>query len=160
MTTAHWHLILTHLPIVGVPTGLALLLWGMLKKSEDLKSAALVAFLVCGLLAFFAKQTGEGAEEQIEKLPGFSKSIVHQHEEMGDKAFLVSAVLAVASLGALLARRRRALPAPTYPLVLALALASSGLLIYTGALGGEIRHTEIRGENPLAVPALSKSDDD
>ena len=160
MTTAHWHLILTHLPIVGVPAGLALLLWGMLKKSEDLKNAALVAFLLCGLLAFFAKQTGEGAEEQIENLPGFSKNIVHQHEEMADKAFLLSAALAITALGTLVVKRRGAVPAPVYPVVLALALATSALMVYTGELGGEIRHTEIRGENPLAVPALSKSDDD
>ena len=146
MSSAHWHLILTHLPIIGVPAGLALLVWGMWKKSDDLRCAALVAFILCGVLAFCAKQTGEGAEEQIDKVPGFSKSIVHEHEEMADKAFLVTAVLAVASLGALVAGRRRALPKATYPVVLTLAVASAGLLIYTGALGGEIRHTEIRGE--------------
>lgn len=147
MTTAHWHLVLTHLPIVGVPAGLALLIWGMVKRSDDLKTAALLAFLFCGALAFFAKQTGEGAEEQIEDLPGFSKTIVHQHEDMADKAFLLSALLALTSLGALVAKRKIALPLPTYPIILALALASSLLLVYTGALGGQIRHTEIRGES-------------
>lgn len=146
MSSAHWHLILTHLPIVGVPVGLLLLVWGMWKKSEDLRCAALVAFVLCGALAFFAKQTGDGAEDQIEKVPGFSKSIVHQHEEMADKAFLLTAILAVTSLGVLVAGRGRTLPRPTYPVVLLLALGSSGLLVYTGALGGEIRHTEIRGE--------------
>lgn len=145
MTTAHWHLVLTHLPIVGVPAGLALLVWGMVRRSQDLKTAALLAFLFCGALAFFAQQTGEGAEEQIEDLPGFSKTIVHRHEEMADKACLLSALLALTSLGALVARQKVALPQPTYPLILTLAVASSLLLVYTGALGGEIRHTEIRG---------------
>jgi len=163
MSSAHWHLVLTHLPIVGVPAGLALLVWGMWKKSEDLRCAALVAFILCGALAFFAKQTGDGAEDQIEKVPGFSKSIVHEHEEMADKAFLLTAVLAVASLGVLVAGRRRTLPAPTYPVILMLALGSSGLLVYTGALGGQIRHTEIRGESfcpgqPAASP-LAETDD-
>ena len=146
MSSAHWHLVLTHLPIVGVPAGLALLVWGMWKKSQELRCAALVAFILCGVLAFCAKQTGEGAEEQIEKLPGFSESIAHEHEEMADKAFLLTAVLAVASLAVLVAGRGRTLPQATYPVVLVLALGSAGLLAYTGALGGEIRHSEIRGE--------------
>lgn len=146
MSSAHWHLVLTHVPILGVPAGLALLAWGYWKKSPDLRSAALVAFILCGLLAFFAKQTGDGAEDQIEQMAGFSKSLVHQHEEMADKAFLLTAGLALASLGVLLAGQRRTLPRATYPALLVLGLASAGLLAYTGALGGEIRHTEIRGE--------------
>jgi len=165
MSSAHWHLVLTHLPIVGVPAGLALLVWGMWKKSEDLRCAALVAFVLCGALTFFAKQTGDGAEDQIEKVPGFSKSIVHQHEDMADKAFLLTAVLAVASLGVLVAGRGRTLPTATYPVVLILALGSAGLLVYTGALGGEIRHTEIRGESfspgqAAANPAAETDDKD
>ena len=60
MTTAHWHLILTHLPIVAIPFATTLLLVGMAKDSRDLRNAALIAFVLCGLLTFFARQTGDG----------------------------------------------------------------------------------------------------
>ena len=154
MSSAHWHLVLVHIPIVGVPFGLALLMWGLWRRSQDVRSAALVVFILCGLVAFQAKQTGDGAEEQLEKLPDFSKTLVHQHEEMADKAFLLTGALALASLAAMVATRGgREMPRFASPLLLALALSSSAALAYTGSLGGEIRHTEIRGDSlSPAVP--------
>lgn len=147
MSDAHWHLILTHIPILGVPAGLALLVWGLLKKSADLRTAALVAFILCAVFAFLAKQTGEGAEEQIEHFPGFSKTLVHEHEEMAEKASLLTGILGVTSFVLLIAHQRgRELPKATYPVVVALALTCSGVLAYTGALGGPISHSEIRGD--------------
>lgn len=153
MSQAHWHLVLTHIPILGIPGGLLLLLWGLWRRSQDLKEVALVVFLVCGLMTWPAKETGEGAEEQIEKLPEFSKSLVHEHEEMAEKATLLSQILAASSLLALVASRRGNLPKPAVGVILALAAGSSGLLFYTGALGGPIRHSEIRGES--SVPQSS-----
>ena len=43
-------------------------------------------------------------------------------------------------------QRGRELPKATYPVVVALALTCSGVLAYTGALGGPISHSEIRGD--------------
>lgn len=62
MSIAHWHLVLTHIPILGVPAALALLLWGLFKKSSDLRNVALFVFILCGIFSLLAKQTGEGAE--------------------------------------------------------------------------------------------------
>lgn len=147
MTTAHWHLILTHLPIVSIPFAATLLLVGVARNSRDLRNAALVAFVVCGLLTILAKQTGDGAEDQVRNVPGFVKSIVHQHENMADKAVLLTSLLAIVSLGTLVAQRGRTLPGASYPAILVLAVSASAVLIYTGALGGQIRHTEIRSDS-------------
>lgn len=144
MTTAHWHLILTHLPIVAIPFAAVLMLAGIRKNSHDLRKAALIAFVFCGAATFFAKQTGDGAEDQVENLPGFSRSIVQQHESMADRAFVLTSLLAVVALVALGVQRRRALPVASDLAILGLAIAASAVLIYTGALGGQIRHTEIR----------------
>lgn len=154
MTTAHWHLILTHLPIVAVPFAALLLLAGVGRKSRDLRNAALVAFVICGLFTFFAKQTGDGAEGQIEELPGFVKSLVQQHEDIADKTFVLTSLLSIVSLGVLVAQSGRTLPGASYPAILVLAVGASASLIYTGALGGKIRHTEIRSENVSAQTSL------
>lgn len=153
MSQAHLHLILTHIPILGIPAALLLLLWGLWKRSQDLKEVALVVFLVCGLLTWPAKETGEKAEDQIERIPEFSKSLVHEHEEMAEKATLLSQILAVSSLLALVASRRGQLPKPATAIIVVLAAGSSALLFYTGALGGPIRHSEIRGESSVPMPA-------
>jgi hypothetical protein len=164
MSTAHWHLILTHIPILGVPAALALLMWGLYKKSCDLRNVALFVFVLCGVFSFAAEQTGEGAEDQIKKNLEFSKSITHQHEEMGEKAAIVTGLLGLAALGTFgLSLRRKPLPAATFPVLIALALGSSGTLLYTGALGGPVRHSEIRADSLTpGVPTngASQKDDD
>lgn len=147
MNGAHLHLILTHLPIVGVPLAVLLLIWGRLRQSQDNQRAALFAFVLLAGLTVVAKLTGEGAEDVLKALPDYPRSWVHSHEDMADKAtiaMVLTGLLALVSLvkkqtsGALLAA------------VLLLGLSSSALLIYTGALGGQVRHTEIRGDLPGA----------
>lgn len=44
MSATHLHLVLNHVPILGIPFGIALLLMGVLRHSEELKRAALVTF--------------------------------------------------------------------------------------------------------------------
>jgi uncharacterized membrane protein len=103
-----------------------------------------------GLLALFGAAslavflTGEPAEELAEKLPGFSESIAHAHEEVAELATVVTVGVGVLALAALVAFRRRALPRWVTVGGLLLALVAGGLMGYTGYLGGQIRHTEVR----------------
>ena len=141
MNGAHIHLILTHLPIVGVPLALLLLVWGQLRASQENQRAAFFALVLLALATILAKWTGEGAEDVLKALPDYPRPWVHSHEEMADRATLATVCLGLLSLVALIrSRSSRALGAA----VLALGLISSGLLIWTGALGGQVRHTEIR----------------
>jgi len=143
MNGAHLHLILTHLPIVGIPLALLLLLWGRVRRCDEIERSALGALVLLGALTVAAKWTGEGAEEVLKGLPDYPRPWVHEHEEMADKATLATAFLGLLSLAGLLKRQAsRKLGAA----ILAVGLLSSGLLVYTGALGGQIRHTEIRTE--------------
>ena len=41
MNAAHLHLMVNHLPVVGTPVILALLLWGLVRRSRDIQRAAL-----------------------------------------------------------------------------------------------------------------------
>lgn len=49
MTAAHIHLLLNHIPILGVLFGL-LLLYGTIKKTREIKKANLVTFIVAAIL--------------------------------------------------------------------------------------------------------------
>ena len=51
MNVAHWHLILNHIPVLGIAFGLVVLGAGLWKSSEELKRLALVVFATSALLA-------------------------------------------------------------------------------------------------------------
>lgn len=161
MNIAYLHIVLNHLPIVGVPFGLGLLLLGVLTKNDSIKRSALLAFVVVGILTVPVYLTGRGGEDFVEDLAGVSEDSIHAHEDMASIAFISVGVLALSSLFAFLKYQglhlfRRRIAEETEPsnsgvpgwvglTVLVLALVSSGVLAYTGKLGGKIRHTEFYG---------------
>jgi uncharacterized membrane protein len=152
MNAAHLHLMLNHLPLVGTAFGLALLARGQWKKSDELKRVSLGLLVLVTVLAVPAYLTGEPAEEIVEKMPGVEHSMVEQHEEAAQVAFIAQIVLGVGALGGLLFfRRGRTIPNWFAGAILVIALVVSGLMARTANLGGEVRHPEIRsGASPAA----------
>jgi hypothetical protein len=69
---------------------------------------------------------------------------------MADKAYILAAILGVAAAGAVVRWRRRPVPGGAAVVMLLATAFVGGAMVYTGLLGGRIRHTEIR---PGAVKA-------
>jgi hypothetical protein len=145
MSAAHLHLLLNHIPILGTIFALLLLLYGMLKRNEDVERASLGAFIVTALITIPVYLTGDGAAEIIHNLPGVSIEIIRQHDSAATLTIVAIELLGAASLLSLwLLRRAVAIKGWMMIAVLVLALISSGLAVWTGGLGGQIRHTEVR----------------
>ena len=148
MNATHLHLMLNHIPVLGVAFGLGLLLFGLWRKSDELKKTALGVFILVALAGTPVYLTGEPAEDGVKGLPGVSKPITEQHEGAAGAAFTGVVVLGVVALaGLILFRRGRALPAWFSLSLLAVSLIVSGLMAWTANLGGQIRHSEIRADN-------------
>ena len=74
-----------------------------------------------------------------------ARVLIGQHEDIALIAAIVVGLLGVLSLWALWRYRRAAtLPRRVGAAALVLSLAGSGLMAWTGPLGGEIRHTAVR----------------
>ncbi|MGZ8379040.1 MAG: DUF2231 domain-containing protein [Gemmatirosa sp.] len=142
---AHLHLLLNHLPIIVTGLGLLLLAVAVARRRDELARVALAFFVGGGLSALPTYLTGEPAEETVENLPGVTEAIIERHED----AALVAAIL-VGALGAFALwalwryRRPGALPGWVVRVALVAAVVGSGAMAWTGLLGGEVRHTEIR----------------
>ncbi|MBI3849934.1 MAG: hypothetical protein HY298_06540 [Verrucomicrobia bacterium] len=159
MNATHLHLLLNHIPVLGTVFGLGLLVFALWQKSDELKKAALGAFLIVALLAVPAYLTGEPAEEVAKPLPGVSKPIIEQHEDAAVVAFTGIVVLGVGALvGLILFRRGKVVPVWYGLVMLAASLTASGLMLWTANLGGQVRHTEIRPG--ASVPAVNNSNHD
>ena len=144
MNTAHIHLLITHLPIIGAFIGLLILLFAYLKKDANVKTAAYLVFVVCAIGACIAYATGEGAEEVVENLPGVVEAAIETHEDAAMYSLISMIALGVMSMiGIMQIRWNSSKLNFAHRLILVLSLWSMATIAYTGNLGGKIRHTEI-----------------
>lgn len=154
---AHLHLLLNHLPIVVTALGLLLLAVGILRRQEGLSRTALAFFVGGALAALPVYLTGEPAEETVEGLPGVTRAIIGQHEDVALVAAIAVGVLGAFALWALW-RYRGAASLPRWVATAALlgSFVGSGLMAWAGLLGGQIRHTEVRAGASSGVGAAAE----
>lgn len=149
MNTAHWHLLLNHLPIIGTVIGTLILLSGYLLKNQNIvKQTALGVIFFSALTAIPAYLTGEGAEEVAEKMPGVTEQFIDTHEDLG-KVFLIVAMIlgALALITFVSSYLKKKISSVLYIMVLVAAIGTCILAKQVGTSGGEVRHTEIRSGN-------------
>jgi putative effector of murein hydrolase LrgA (UPF0299 family) len=138
---------INHLPVIGSIFGVLLLLFALLRKSEELKRVSFGVFVFTALLALPVYFTGEPASEIVEHLPGVAESLIEEHEDAALFALLMAGATGVVALaGLILFRRAERLPGRIVGAVLVLSLATSGVMGWTANRGGRIRHTEIRAD--------------
>ena len=154
MSIVHLHLILNHVPVIGM--GFALLILGVAawRRNDGMGRLGLVVMVGLAAVTAIVFLTGEPAEEAIEGIAGVSESIIHPHEEAAEASLIATAIAGALALVALIAYRRRALPRWVTGTAFTAALVASSMLAWTANLGGQIRHTEIGG-----TAAASSGDD-
>jgi uncharacterized membrane protein len=144
MSETHLHLVVTHVPVIGILLASGVLAVGFWMRQEVLQKTGLVLLLVAGLGAGGAYLTGEGAEEDLEARRAVPETLVDRHEDVAALASIGMLVVALAAAGALAAARRRPLSRGVVAAVLIGAVIVSGALAYAANLGGQIGHPEIR----------------
>src|SRR5688500_1297255 len=101
MDATRIHLFITHFPVFGLFLGSLVLLYGIIKAERQVKIVSLAILLISivgGLIAF---QTGESAEETVEKITGFFENAIEQHEEAAELTLWFFYGLGILSLSSL-----------------------------------------------------------
>jgi hypothetical protein len=139
---AHLHLLVNHAPIFGSLFALVLLVASYFTSADVFRRTAFVILIATAIAGATADLSGDAAEEAIKGFPGVRRDVIHAHEDIADKAYYLADILGVLALGALTlaAGQFRRYRAGSW---LATAFVG-GAFIYTGLLGGQIRHTEVR----------------
>lgn len=159
MNTAHLHLALTHVPVVGILLGLLLLAYAIFTNKPQVIRASWAVFVMCGLVALVVYFTGEAAEELIETKRGLSEALIEPHEEAGLFAVISAIVLgALAGLGLLF--NRQEISKLFSSIILVVALLTSGIMVWTANLGGQISHPEIRSTATMHVTPSPEHEND
>lgn len=162
MSWAHIHLALNHVPVVGLPIALLVLVAALSRRSSELARAAFALLVLIAAATVVVQLTGESAEELIEKLPDYSEALVEHHEEMALVATIGTGLIGLVALFGLVRFRGDAgVPRWYGGSVLVLGIAVAALMGWVAYLGGQIRHTEIRpagvAVGPLQPPRASRT---
>lgn len=144
MSGAHLHLLVNHVPIIAACFALALIVASYFWAPDVLRRTAFVVLVATALAAAAADLTGDAASDAVRGLPGIKREIIHDHEEMAEKSFIVAEIAGVIALVTLIRARRRPLSRAETTVGLISAVVVSGMMAYTGLLGGRVRHTEVR----------------
>jgi uncharacterized membrane protein len=162
MYSAHYHLLLNHLPIIGTFIGLALFLVSLSANKDDLKQASLGLFSFIALLAIPAYMSGNAAQEFFRETPKVSMDLIQTHQGAALLALVFMEITgAIALIGLWEFSRAGKKSEASRPAgwivasVLLFSIVTSVLMAIAGNTGGEIRHPEIivGNEAPSSVGA-------
>ncbi len=146
MNGAYAHLLVNHIPVIGIPVCLAFFVAGWFRKNSETVKIALWGFVVMGVLSFVTLRTGGPAAKTLFDYPGVTidRAVVHEHAEAGEGACVGSSLLAALALAALyLMHKKGELPKTFAWVLLAGAVAVSAAMGKAAHEGGLIRHPEI-----------------
>jgi hypothetical protein len=146
MDAGHLHLMLNHLPVLGVPALLALLVWGLARNMPTVARGALWLTLALGAVTAAVYLTGEAAEELVEGLPTFEERLVERHELVALWTTVMVVATGLLAAAALFGSARRGIHgsnALVRLVVMGLALSTVALGL-TAWTGGPIGHPELR----------------
>ena len=147
MNPAYLHLIVSHIPIVGIGFVILLFIMSLVRKSNELINVSLVFVILVALFTIVVHQTGESAEEFVKGKPDFSDQLVQAHDLAADLATILVELAGFIALLALALKRFRKKHANKLVILTLVALIiAGGLIIRAAYLGGKINHPEIHSE--------------
>lgn len=159
MSLVYIHLILNHMPVVGLVFTALLLVIALARRSTELTKVALAFLALIGALSIATFLTGEPAEDLVEKIAGVSESAMERHEDVALFATIAAAGAGALALAAIALFRRRTVPRWVTGASLVVTLVALGLMGFTANTGGQIRHSEIRPVNAATGDVMQDDDD-
>jgi hypothetical protein len=146
MNGAHLHLIVNHVSLFALLFGVVILALNFKWGGRNVLMVAVGLFVLAGVFAWVAHQTGESAEHVFKAaVPDFQKSFIHEHEAAAKFAAISGTIVGLFALvTGWVAYRRPARTNRMRIILFIIALWASSVFVRTTYLGGLIRHTEIR----------------
>lgn len=152
MKPEHLHVILNHLPVLGLGLGIFALLLALLMKSRPAQIVGLAVILICSGSAYPVLRLGQEGYRNVRRIadePG--QDWLDAHMDRAEDWIGIYYALTALSLAALIVPRYKPRTAvPLAVLTLILSAASFGAGVWISDFGGKVRHSEFRTGPPPA----------
>jgi hypothetical protein len=99
---AHIHLMLTHIPVIGVGVIILFFCVGRARRNPAIERLSMEMFVALACLSVAVYLTGSPANHQMRERPGISREKIHDHSQAADCAFWSMETLGALSLVGLL----------------------------------------------------------
>jgi len=145
MDAVHIHLIINHVPVILAASALLLLIISLFNHKKEYRNIAFAGFVIAAIFSFISFESGESAEDVVENIAGITHDAIENHEHAADTArwlMLFLGVAGIAGLSYFRDEKKKGFQLFLY-ISLILGIIAIGYLVYTGYLGGLIRHTEL-----------------
>lgn len=147
---AHLHLLLNHIPIVGLLISFLVLIAGFILKNKIVKRTALTLVIFSSLATIPAFYSGESSEDVVENFPSISETLIHTHEERAEFFFTIMLILGgFAIIVFIVDITDEKWSKPLYILLFMGLIFCAYLAKDVSTSGGEIRHPEIINSNKI-----------
>ncbi|MFI0347479.1 MAG: hypothetical protein ACH346_01720 [Chthoniobacterales bacterium] len=162
LTSAHLHLALNHIPIIGIAVSCLPIVIGILAQSRMTMAAGLLATLLCAAAVPTIMDSGSKAahafrdgtmQPPLDEAGKIAMHIHGGHAHQTAPVIYASAILAVLALLALIK-----FPRPATWLCAAVLIGNAisiAMAVWTADAGGHIRHLELRPATPWDKPTIS-----
>ena len=158
MTPTYLHILVNNLPIFGSFLGSIVLTYGLVKKNDDTKVAAYLVLLIAAFGGYIAFISGKIAADSVVLIPDIAKNMISLHSDSATLSLTALILLGISSLiGLMVTVKKSAMTKNLAIISLLIALVCLGMTSWTGYLGGQIRHTEIKSPpvaSHLVIPDL------
>ena len=142
---AHWHILLSVFPSVGLIFALGFYLTGLIAANDLMERTCLVIFAVLCVLGVPTYLSGDRIMAALSNDARISTDLMAGHFVWGIVALAALTITGVAAVVALWrARGLGRLSQPALRLVLALALVTLALMMAAGEMGWQVNHHELR----------------
>jgi hypothetical protein len=150
------HLVLNHVPLIGLLFGLVFFVAGLMRSSEQALRAGLRIFLAMGIAVLPVVGSGLVSGTILADAAWLDAHTLSNHRLAGILTLVVLVGLGTLCGAALFisTRNGRAISVRVRNAVLFLALVGLGANVWTAYLGGTLRHTELASDQPRSMESL------
>lgn len=147
MNATHIHLLINHLPIIGLIMGILVDIFGLFSKKQVVSSVGLWITMIAGFSSYPTMYSGGASEHFLDENEGkycVSEDLIHEHEEAAEMAFWPCIATGIFAGLALIGNRKgHKHTKKAEILVVFIGIISIILIGKAGLTGGQIRHPEI-----------------
>ena len=146
------HLVLNHVPLIGLIFGLVFFLGGLRRSSQAAIFAGLRIFVAMGVVVLLVVGSGLVTENLLADTAWIDADALSMHRQVGFLTLVVLVGLAGFS-GAMLfaSRTTRVVSAWARTTIVGLAIAGVAAGMWAAYLGGALRHTELGRSHPVST---------